>query len=81
MITEQDIIFDNLYPDISAKLDSILDEVIADIEDDWGIQHSMMMKIVEEWSRKVVDRLPLTVEVDEETSKMLKEWEKKNEYI
>ena len=75
MITEQDIIFDNLYPDISAKLDSILDEVIADIEDDWGIQHSMMMKIVEEWSRKVVDRLPLTVEVDEETSKMLKEWE------
>ena len=81
MITEQDIIFDNLYPDISAKLDSILDEVIADIEDDWGIQHSMMMKIVEEWSRKVVDRLPLTVEVDEEISKMLKEWEKKNEYI
>ena len=77
MITEQDIIFDNLYPDISAKLDSILDEVIADIEDDWGIQHSMMMKIVEEWSRKVADRLPLTVEVDEETSKMLKEWEKK----
>ena len=75
MITEQDIIFDNLYPDISAKLDSILDEVIADIEDDWGIQHSMMMKIVEEWSRKVADRLPLTVEVDEETSKMLKEWE------
>ena len=77
MITEQDIIFDNLYPDISAKLDSILDEVIADIEDDWGIQHSMMMKIVEEWSRKVADRLPLTVEVDEETRKMLKEWEKK----
>ena len=77
MITEQDIIFYNLYPDISAKLDSILDEVIADIEDDWGIQHSMMMKIVEEWSRKVADRLPLTVEVDEETSKMLKEWEKK----
>ena len=77
MITEQDIIFDNLYPDISEKLDSILDEVIADIEDDWGIQHSMMMKIVEEWSRKVADRLPLTVEIDEETGKMLKEWEKK----
>ena len=77
MITEQDIIFDNLYPDIADKLDSILDEVIADIEDDWGIQHSMMMKIVEEWSRKVADRLPLTVEIDEETGKMLKEWEKK----
>ena len=77
MITEQDIIFDNLYPYIADKLDSILDEVIADIEDDWGIHHSMMMKIVEEWSRKVADRLPLTVEIDEETGKMLKEWEKK----
>jgi hypothetical protein len=77
MITEQDIIFDELYPEVSEKLDAIMDEVIADIEDDWGIQHSMMIKIVEEWSRGVSARLPLTVEVDEETSKMLKEWEKK----
>jgi hypothetical protein len=77
MITEQDIIFDELYPDVSVKLDSILDEVIADIEDEWGIQHSMMMKIVEEWSRKVADRLPLEVITDEKTIKMLKEWEEK----
>ena len=77
MINEQDIIFDELYPEVSEKLDAIMDEVIADIEDDWGIQHSMMIKIVEEWSRGVSARLPLTVEVDEETSKMLKEWEKK----
>ena len=79
MITEQDIIFDNLYPDIADKLDAIMDEVIWDLADEMGVNHSMMMKIVEEWSRKVADRLPLTVEVDEETSKMLKEWEKKNE--
>ena len=71
MITEQDIIFDNLYPDISEKLDAILDEVIADIEDDWGIQHSMMMKIVEEWSRKVADRLPLVITDDKTIKKML----------
>jgi hypothetical protein len=77
MITEQDIIFDELYPEVSVKLDSILDEVIADIEDEWGIQHSMMMKIVEEWSRKVADRLPLEVITDEKTIKMLKEWEEK----
>jgi len=71
MITEQDIIFDNLYPDISEKLDSILDEVIADIEDDWGIQHSIMMKIVEEWSRGVSDRLPLVITDDKTIKKML----------
>ena len=71
MITEQDIIFDELYPDISEKLDAILDEVIADIEDDWGIQHSMMMKIVEEWSRKVADRLPLVITDDKTIKKML----------
>ena len=50
MITEQDIVFDNLYEDIATKLDSIMDEVIADIEDEEGIQHSMMMRIVETWS-------------------------------
>jgi len=77
MITEQDIIFDNLYPYIADKLDSILNEVIADIENDWEIQHSMMMKIVEAWSRKVADRLPLEVITDEKTIKMLKEWEEK----
>ena len=71
MITEQDIIFDELYPDISEKLDAILDEVIADIEDDWGIQHSIMMKIVEEWSRGVSDRLPLVITDDKIIKKML----------
>ena len=79
MITEQDIIFDNLYPDVSKKLDAIMDEVIWDLVDEMGVNHSMMMKIVEEWSKGASDRLPLTVEVDEETRKMLKEWEKKNE--
>lgn len=61
MITEQDIILDNLYPDIAEKLDAILDEVIADIEEDWGINNDMMMKIVEIWSEGVSYRLPLTV--------------------
>jgi len=77
MINEQDIIFDELYPEVSEKLDAIMDEVIWDLADEIGVNHSMMMKIVEEWSRGASDRLPLTVEVDEETSKMLKEWEKK----
>ena len=79
MITEQDIIFDNLYPDISEKLDAILDEVIADIEEEWGINNDMMMRIVDTWSLGVSVRLPLETKTDEKTREMLKEWEKKNE--
>jgi len=78
MITEQDIIFDNLYEDIAMKLDSILDEVIADIEHDWGINNDMMMRIVETWSVGVSARLPLTTTVDKATMDKLKEWEQKN---
>ena len=78
MITEQDIIFDNLYEDIAMKLDSILDEVIADIEHDWGINNDMMMRIVETWSLGVSARLPLTTTVDKATMDKLKEWEQKN---
>jgi len=65
MVTENDIIFDNLYEDIAEKLDSILDEVIADIEEDWGINNDMMMRIVETWSLGVSIRLPLTINAKE----------------
>ena len=71
MITEQDIVFDNLYEDIATKLDSIMDEVIADIGDEEGIPNSMMMKIVETWSEGVSARLPLTVKVDKKTMELL----------
>ena len=66
MVTENDIIFDDLYEDIAEKLDSILDEVIADIEEDWGISNDMMMRIVETWSLGVSVRLPLTITEEEE---------------
>ena len=78
MVTEKGIIFDNLYEDIAMKLDSILDEVIADIEHDWGIKHDMMMRIVETWSVGVSARLPLTTTVDKATMDLLKEQERKN---
>ena len=71
IITEQDIVFDNLYEDIATKLDSIMDEVIADIEDEEGIQHSMMMRIVETWSLGVSVRLPLTTRIDKKTMELL----------
>jgi hypothetical protein len=77
MITEQDIIFDNLYEDIAGQLDTILDEVIADIEEEWGINNDMMMRIVDTWSLGVSVRLPLETKTDEKTREMLKEWEKK----
>ena len=81
MITEQDIIFDNLYPEVSEKLDAIMDEVIWDLADEMGVNHSMMMKIVEESSKGASDRLPLTVEIDEETRKMLEECEASNKIL
>ena len=81
MITEQDIIFDELYPEVSEKLDAIMDEVIWDLVDEMGVNHSMMMKIVEEWSRGVSDRLPLTVEIDEKARKMLEECEDSNKIL
>tara|TARA_R100000963_G_scaffold34353_2_gene27881 strand:- start:992 stop:1246 length:255 start_codon:yes stop_codon:yes gene_type:complete len=71
MITEQDIIFDNIYEEVSKKLDWVLDEVIEEIEDDWGINKDMMMKIVETWSEGVSARLPLTVKVDKKTVEWL----------
>ena len=49
----------------AEKLDSILDEVIADIEEDWGINNDMMMRIVETWSLGVSIRLPLTINTKE----------------
>ena len=71
MITEQDIVFDNLYEDIATKLDSIMDEVIADIGDEEGIPNSMMMRIVETWSLGVSVRLPLTTRTDKKTMELL----------
>ena len=81
MITEQDIIFDELYPEVSEKLDAIMDEVIWDLADEMGVNHSMMMKIVEEWSRGASDRLPLTVEIDDKARKMLEEYEGSNKIL
>tara|TARA_R100000329_G_scaffold148559_1_gene137540 strand:- start:609 stop:875 length:267 start_codon:yes stop_codon:yes gene_type:complete len=81
MITEQDIIFDNLYEDIAGQLDTILDDVIADIEEEWGINNDMMMRIVDTWSRGVSDRLPLTVEIDDKARKMLEEYEGSNKIL
>jgi len=72
MITEQDIVFDNIYEEVAKRLDWVLDEVIEEIEDDWGINKDMMMKIVETWSKGVSTRLPLTVKIDKRTMEMLK---------
>ena len=72
MITEQDILFDNIYEEVAKRLDWVLDEVIEEIEDDWGINNDVMMRIVETWSEGVSNRLPLTVKVDKKTMNMLK---------
>ena len=72
MITEQDIIFDKIYEEVAKRLDWVLDEVIEEIEDDWGINNDVMMRIVESWSVGVSARLPLTTTVDKATMELLK---------
>ena len=72
VINEQDILFDNVYEEVAKRLDWVLDEVIGEIEDEWGINNDLMMKIVETWSQGVSVRLPLTVKVDKITMDMLK---------
>ena len=72
MITEQDIIFDKIYEEVAKRLDWVLDEVIEEIEDDWGINTDVMMRIVETWSVGVSARLPLTTTVDKATMELLK---------
>ena len=72
VINEQDILFDNIYEEVAKRLYWVLDEVIEEIEDEWGISNDLMMKIVETWSQGVSVRLPLTVKVDKITMDMLK---------
>ena len=69
---EQNIIFGNIYEGIALRLDSALDEVIEEIEDDWDIGGEMVVKIIETWSLGVYARIPLTVKVDEKAYDMLK---------
>ena len=73
VINEQDILFDNIYEAVAKRLDWVLDEVIEEIEDEWGINNDLMMKIVETWSQGVSVRLPLTIKVDKKAMKVLKE--------
>jgi hypothetical protein len=39
VINEQDILFDNVYEEVAKRLDWVLDEVIEEIEDEWGINN------------------------------------------
>jgi|TARA_R100000664_G_scaffold5341_2_gene10221 hypothetical protein len=71
MITENDIIFDNVYEEVATRLDWILDEAIEDIGDEWGINDNIMIKIVETWSQGVSVRLPLTTKVDKKTMELI----------
>lgn len=71
MITENDIIFDNVYEEVATRLDWILDEAIEDIGDEWGINDKIMIKIVETWSQGVSVRLPLTTKVDKKTMELI----------
>ena len=49
MTNETDIIIDNVYDDISSKLDTILKELAKEIQDEEGLSQSIVEKIIHIW--------------------------------
>jgi len=49
MITEQDIIFDELYPEVSEELDAQFITIIKEIKEELGISDTMMENIIYTW--------------------------------
>ena len=49
MITESDIIFDNLAEDVFPLLEEALDREAEHIMDEFGINPETMVKLIESW--------------------------------
>ena len=49
MITEQDIIFDELYPAVSEELDTQFIIMVNEIKEELNIPDNLMKIIVESW--------------------------------
>jgi len=49
MITEQDIIFDELYPEVSEELDAQFIAMVKEIKEELGISDRMMENIIYTW--------------------------------
>ena len=75
MINEQDVIIDNIYPDIAKRLDDMIDQEVSTIMDEEKISPSLMIRILDVWS------LGISARVDNFTAKnaeqLIKEYNNK----
>ena len=62
MITEQDIIFDELYPEVSEELDAQFITMVKEIKEELDIPSNIMDTIVQTWVEGISEVMPKEVE-------------------
>jgi len=62
MITEQDIIFDELYPEVSEELDTQFITMVKEIKEELDIPSNIMETIVQTWVEGISEVMPKEVE-------------------
>ena len=62
MITEQDIIFDELYPEVSEELDTQFITMVKEIKEELDIPSNIMDTIVQTWVEGISEVMPKEVE-------------------
>jgi hypothetical protein len=62
MTTEQDIIFDELYPEVSEELDTQFITMVKEIKEELDIPSNIMETIVQTWVEGISEVMPKEVE-------------------
>lgn len=62
MTTEQDIIFDELYPEVSEELDAQFITMVKEIKEELDIPSNIMDTIVQTWVEGISEVMPKEVE-------------------
>jgi hypothetical protein len=62
MTTEQDIIFDELYPEVSEELDAQFITMVKEIKEELDIPSNIMETIVQTWVEGISEVMPKEVE-------------------
>ena len=62
MINEQDIIFDELYPEVSEELDAQFITMVKEIKEELDIPSNIMDTIVQTWVEGISEVMPKGVE-------------------
>jgi len=57
MINDQDIIIDDIYPEIAQRLNDMIDNEISIIVSEEGISPNLMIRILDTWSLGISTRV------------------------